>query len=200
MFCPKCGNELPDTAAFCNACGATIEKKVPAAADAANSAASVGVGAGAKNLGASLNPKLIGVVAAIVVIVIVLVVGVRGCSGGSDPSTGDPRMSTETPTSGDIYENLTEHYWKDDSKDANIIFFEDGTYALRIDDGTYGKYQGKWEKQDGGITLVQTLATEETGNGKVHTDKSEHRYSITISGTGKDRVLTCTNLGLTLRW
>ena len=27
MFCPKCGNSLPDTAKFCDACGSSIKKK-----------------------------------------------------------------------------------------------------------------------------------------------------------------------------
>ena len=103
MFCPKCGNELPDTAAFCNACGATIEKKAPAATDAASAAAGVGAGAGAKSLGAGvgagLNPKLIGVVAAIVVIVIALVVGVGSCSSNNGNQAGTTSASQNTATS-----------------------------------------------------------------------------------------------------
>ena len=196
MFCPKCGTQLPDNPTICENCGHEFKGAGATARPAASALKSIG------DIATLSDSKVkIGIgIAAIVVIVLLIVVGARGCSGSSGSSAGKPGVSTEATVSGDIYEDLTEHYWVDKSKDANIIFFNDGTYALRIDDGTYGKYQGKWEKQDGGITLVQTLAMEQTASGKVSTDKSEHRYSIIITGMGKDRVLTCTSLGLTLRW
>ena len=31
MFCPKCGKELSDTAAFCSGCGAAVKREAPAA-------------------------------------------------------------------------------------------------------------------------------------------------------------------------
>ena len=157
----------------------------------------------------------------VLTLVLIIAVGAYGCSGASSSSTGTSGTSTvassapsgtsalsaaapetpkETQASSDIYANLTGHYWVDKSKDANIKFFDDGTYVLRIDYGTYGKYQGTWEKTDGGITLVQTLAMKKTASGKVSTDKSTHRYSIVISGVGKGRLLRCFDLGLTLKW
>lgn len=196
MFCPKCGNQLPDNATACENCGHELK----GADVAARTAAPTQKGIGTVAAQGSSKVKIGIGVAAIVVIVLLIVVGARGCSGGSSSSTGHQETTVGTPVSGDIYEDLTDHYWKDASKDANIIFLTDGKYVLRIDDGTYGKYQGTWEKSDGGITLVQTSATEKTSSGKVSTDKSEHRYSITITGTGKNRVLTCSSLGLTLRW
>ena len=100
MFCPKCGNELPDTAAFCNACGATIEKKAPVAGPAAPAASSV-----VKKSGASLNPKLIGVIAAVILLVIVFAVAVGSCSskddnGGSSMSTTNVSATSSTTDTG----------------------------------------------------------------------------------------------------
>ena len=98
MFCPKCGNELPETAAFCNACGATIEKRPSATADAKSTAASIN--AGAKKPGAGLNPKLIGAIAVVVVIVVAFVVGIGSCSSNTGGNASTTSMSQSSVTSG----------------------------------------------------------------------------------------------------
>ena len=217
MFCPECGNQLPDNVTVCERCGYGLKN-----ADVATlSTVPTQKGIGGVVAQASSKVKIGVSIAAAFVVVLIIAVGAYGCSGASSSSTGTSGTSTvvssapsgtsassaaapetpkETQASSDIYANLTGHYWVDKSKDANIKFFDDGTYVLRIDYGTYGKYQGTWEKTDGGITLVQTMAMKKTASGKVSTDKSTHRYSVVISGVGKDRLLRCFDLGLTLKW
>ena len=99
MFCPKCGNELPDTAAFCNACGATVEKKAPAAESATKPDASAPV----VKSGFSVNPIVIGAIAAVVVLVVVLVVAVGSCSSSNGKGSTLSTTSSSTTTSSASY-------------------------------------------------------------------------------------------------
>lgn len=75
MFCPKCGSEIAEGAAFCGKCGAPVGAQAVGAAPAgsAQGAASGGAGAGAP--APKRNGAKIGAIAAVVVVVVVLVAG-----------------------------------------------------------------------------------------------------------------------------
>lgn len=75
MFCPKCGSEIAEGAAFCGKCGAPVGAPAGGAVQAGNAqgAATGAVGAGAP--APKRSGVKIGVIAAVVVVVAVLVAG-----------------------------------------------------------------------------------------------------------------------------
>ena len=105
MFCPKCGNQLPDGAKFCGACGTTLNaapaQPAPGASGAIPQAqpapgAPYGQAPQAPNSGSQKNILIIGGIA-IVVILIALVVGLvncAGCGGGAGYNTKDDLMTS----------------------------------------------------------------------------------------------------------
>lgn len=74
MFCPKCGNQLPDNASFCGQCGNKIEN-APAAANTATTAAApatevaAGAAGAASSVASSSKLSPIGIAAVVIAIV-----------------------------------------------------------------------------------------------------------------------------------
>lgn len=75
MFCPKCGSEIAEGAAFCGKCGAPVGAQAGGSAPVggAQGAASGSAGAGAPT--PKRNGAKIGAIAAVVVVALVLVAG-----------------------------------------------------------------------------------------------------------------------------
>ncbi len=145
MFCPKCGNELPEAAAFCNACGASIEK-APEVKPAAMSTAYASKRSGP-------NPKLIAAIVALAVVVIVLVVAVGSCSSNGSGSAASSQVysgklgklvalsndelartleSDGFTKSGDTYTKGEIEVDLDDAKGYRIITVSEPTLAYQL--------------------------------------------------------------------
>ena len=186
MFCPKCGNELPDTAAFCNACGATIEKKDPVASTAAKPV----TGDVAKKAGLSINPLVIGIVAAVVVLVIVFAAVAGSCSskndGGSASSTTTPSASaasgaktssaasTTTADSSDKYVGTWRDYDYGDTMEIN------SNGLCTINQKGVGTTYWKWEATSDGIRI----------------DDNSHAYTLTYGYVNGKETLYNNSKGL----
>lgn len=90
MYCPKCGNQMPDGSKFCAKCGTAVEQPQASGGAVDPSAASAATGAGPEGAGAPAPKKgrkglVIGVAAAVVVIVVVLCAVVAASSAVPEP-------------------------------------------------------------------------------------------------------------------
>ena len=74
MFCPKCGSEIAEGAAFCGKCGAPVGAQVGGAAPTKNAQGAAGAAVGGAPA-PKKNGAKIGTVAAVVVVLVVLVAG-----------------------------------------------------------------------------------------------------------------------------
>lgn len=74
MFCPKCGSEIAEGAAFCGKCGAPVGAQAAGAAQAGSAQGAAGAAVGGTPA-LKKNGAKIGAVAAAVVVVVVLVAG-----------------------------------------------------------------------------------------------------------------------------
>lgn len=74
MFCPKCGSEIAEGAAFCGKCGAPVGAQVGGAAPTKNAQGAAGAAVGGAPA-PKKNGAKIGAVAAVVVVLVVLVAG-----------------------------------------------------------------------------------------------------------------------------
>ena len=74
MFCPKCGSEIAEGAAFCGKCGAPVGAQVGGAAPTKNAQGAEGAAVGGAPA-PKKNGAKIGAVAAVVVVLVVLVAG-----------------------------------------------------------------------------------------------------------------------------
>lgn len=71
MFCPKCGNEVPDGAAFCSQCGNKFESVASGPVNAGAGAGAGATAAKAKSAGGATGLKLtpVGIAAAVIAVV-----------------------------------------------------------------------------------------------------------------------------------
>lgn len=82
MFCPKCGNQIPDSAHFCPNCGAKVGVQPSPISDGLSSSTTIqndysGMSADSVRKGPSLASKLVPVAAAVVIIVAAIFVITR---------------------------------------------------------------------------------------------------------------------------
>ncbi len=169
MFCPKCGNELPDTAAFCNACGATIEKKAPSDEPTAKSTANLTV----KKTGLGVNPIVIGGIAVVVVLIVVFVVAIRSCSSSSDggevaasspsasaTSSATTGSSSSGSTTGATSINATSKFtgtWRDPDYGDTMEIGANGNCV--INQKGVGTTYWTWEEVSDGIRIKNSANT-----------------------------------------
>lgn len=96
MFCPKCGAQNPDNAAFCAGCGEKLQGAAPAVGiGAAAAAPATGGAAAAAAARAAANKKpFIVAVAAVVVVLAVVVFAFVSCSSGDQLKQGTYSLTT----------------------------------------------------------------------------------------------------------
>ena len=148
MFCPNCGSELPNNAAFCQNCGTKMSASYAAADSAANPANAGGGSAPAPVVGTVKKPaisnKIIGIAAVCIAAVIALIVGVASFSGGYERTAEKyaeayaagsyDKMSEYLPLdlikymdyvaqkSAQAYEETVAEYWEDENYDDTAAF------------------------------------------------------------------------------
>lgn len=144
MFCPKCGNDISDDAAFCGNCGNKIEKPKAAGDAAAPSADAPKAASGAPGAsvsgGVQLDNKKIGLIVAVVVIAILvilaIVTGGFGMMGGS--SSGSNSGSGGTANSGGYASSSSSSSSGSGSGIHNINEFNEALKNGDLDDQIYG--------------------------------------------------------------
>jgi hypothetical protein len=94
MFCPDCGTQLPDTAAFCENCGRQLQvqdQQIVESMRTAGSAVSVSMGVIGTQRGTSNIPLIMGIIGAVLMLPALFcsacAAGVAAGASGSDEAT-----------------------------------------------------------------------------------------------------------------
>ena len=153
MFCPKCGNELPEGAAFCNACGAGVEKKASDAKPAAMPAEAI-----EKKPGAGPNPKIIAAIAAVVVFVVVLVVAVGSCSSSGGPAASSGASAPSQEYSGKL---------------GKLVALSNSELASTLESDGFTKSGDKYTKGD-----IEVELDDARGERIIAVDKATFAYKL----------------------
>ncbi len=163
MFCPKCGNEVPEGSGFCGKCGAPINQ---GSVHAANTTASRTVSNSAPaGVAAAMKKPILPIAIAIIIIAIIVVVIVTGGFGLFSSGSGvDPKDSLEEYTWEELSAMSSEIATASD-EDAAIEIAK--KYNLVNDDGLLDGTQTK------SVTLTDGTVNSVQIAGFIHDDKSD---------------------------
>lgn len=151
MFCPKCGKEVPEGAAFCVGCGNPMGGAAPkaAAAGASPTPHAAGTGCAAAKKRPPVVPLVVTVVA-VIVVVAAIATGGFGLLGGSGVS---PKGSVEEYTWAEL-SAISDEIGKASDENAAVEIAK--KYHLVNDDGTLdGSQRKSVTLADGTQTSVQ---------------------------------------------
>lgn len=102
MFCPKCGNELPEGAKFCAACGTQIIKE-------ATEESKVAQQGSAESRSIAKKPILLGVIALVAILAIVLIIkAISKPSDSQETGKNETIFSKNTKSGFDSYEDAID--------------------------------------------------------------------------------------------
>lgn len=166
MFCPKCGKEVPEGAAFCVGCGNPMggaAQKAAPAADASPTPHAAGTGYAAAKKRPPVVPLVVAVVA-VIVVAAAIATGGFGLFGGSGVS---PKGSVEEYTWAEL-SAISDEIGKASDENAAVEIAK--KYHLVNDDGTLdGSQRKSVTLADGTQTSVQIAGfahDAKTGGGK----------------------------------
>ncbi|HIS41119.1 MAG TPA: zinc ribbon domain-containing protein [Candidatus Aphodovivens avistercoris] len=149
MFCPKCGKEVPEGAAFCVGCGNPMGGAAPKAAGASPTPHAAGAGCAAAKKRPPVVPLVVAAVA-VIVVVTAIATGGFGLLGGSGVS---PKGSVEEYTWAEL-SAISDEIGKASDEDAAVEVAK--KYHLVNDDGTLdGSQRKSVTLADGTQTSVQ---------------------------------------------
>ena len=149
MFCPKCGNELPEEAKFCAACGKQIIKENAAESRLQNNSS---------NEVAWKKPIIIGVIAIVAILAIVLIIkAISKPSDSKETGKTETIFSKNTKSGFDSYEDaidalFTAAYNKDVEAVVNCFPEEMEPYVKQL----YNAYRNSSESGWSGDNLNYT--------------------------------------------
>ena len=162
MFCPQCGNEVPEGSGFCGKCGTPVNQGSVSAAGSAvfTGAASSGAPAGAA---AAMKKPVLPIAIAVIVIAVIAVAVVTG-GFGLLGSNVDPKDTVEEYTWEEL-STISNKIAKASDEDEAIEIAK--TYNLVNEDGTLDGTQTK------SVTLTDGTVTSVQIAGFAHDDKSD---------------------------